>query len=92
MGFNNALMRFDTEFLVWTVSTVYIALGGVAVGASMASNNGYIIGQSNSNGVFYEWSVPLIGVVGGASFVRTLGTGPISNFNDGARCPNATAL
>jgi hypothetical protein len=87
-GLTSTLGRFSRTSYTWsTVKSYGFVTGSNLFGAVYASSNGNLYGSENSNGNIYKF--PIAPTVGSPVFVAT---GPVSSWNDGARCINSTNL
>jgi hypothetical protein len=81
-GLTSTLCRFSRTTYTWQTVKAYGNIAGSNVwGAAYANGDGSLYGSENSSGQI--WQFPIAPTVGNPKFIAT---GPVSSWNDGARC------
>jgi hypothetical protein len=87
-GLTSTLCRFSRTSYTWQTVKSYGAVAGTNVwGALYASGDGSLYGSENSSGQIFQF--PVAPTVGSPKFIAT---GPVSSWNDGARCIDSQNL
>ncbi|ESU16020.1 hypothetical protein FGSG_11638 [Fusarium graminearum PH-1] len=87
-GSTSTLCRFSRTSYTWqTMKTFGDVAGNNVWGALYASGDGMLYGSENTSGQIFQF--PIAPSIGNPKFIAT---GPVSSWNDGARCIDSQNL